>query len=122
MSCGEPDRTTDGTAVTGRVVNAYDRTTMVTEGSSGCAQQEHRTQREGHFPSGWVSVTDVHVSGVTNAMTPDASPRSNARTAISKTRDTASCIARLPERRLLRDRNPADGTASRRSPMRIELE
>ena len=50
-------------------------------GTTGCAQQPHRTHNGGQLPSGRLSENDVHVSGDTNAIAPEASANNSNRTA-----------------------------------------
>lgn len=88
MSCGEPAATTNGTIAAGSAQRPEYRRTVVGDGTIGWAPQAQRTHNGAHFPSGWVSVADVQASGVARAMTPEASPSSNATTAIRKSRDT----------------------------------
>lgn len=87
MSCGAPDvrvrAYVTGTTVTVSIAATGEATAVTV----GCAQHPQRTHRAGQLPSGTVSVTDVHVSGETKAIRPEASARRIANTTQRRTRD-----------------------------------
>ena len=69
-----------GTTVTAAIM----ATGAVLAVTVGCAQHPQRTHKAGQFPSGTVSVAEVHVSGETKAIRPEASARRIANTTRSR--------------------------------------
>ena len=86
MSCGAPDVRARAYVTATTVTVSIAATGAAMAVTVGCAQHPQRTHSAGQFPSGAVSVTDVQVSGETNAIKPEASARRIAKAAQRKAR------------------------------------